>query len=100
MDHCVNILLCKNGGTPLNARLGPQGLVTSAIQGTKAETRLATAKDGSKGYVCELSVPLSSLGVSAGAALRCLAVLEKDNVRTMFSFANGTKSETWQLIRL
>ncbi len=96
----VNILLCKNGGTPLNARIGPQGLVTSAIQGAKAETRLATAKDGSKGYVCELSVPLSSLGVSAGAALRCLAVLEKDNVRTMFSFANGTKPETWQLIRL
>ena len=96
----VNILLCKNGGTPLNARIGPQGLVTSAIQGAKAETRLATAKDGSMGYVCELSVPLSSLGVSAGAALRCLAVLEKDNVRTMFSFANGTKPETWQLIRL
>ena len=74
--------------------------MTSAIQGAKAETRLATAKDGSKGYVCELSVSLSSLGVSAGAALRCLAVMEKDNNRTMFSFANGTNPNTWQIIKL
>ena len=96
----VNIILSRNGGTPVNARVGLHGLVASNASGAVAATNPATAKDGSKGYVCELAIPLSSLGVSKGGSLRCLAVLEKGNVRTMFSFANGADSNTWQLIRL
>ena len=64
------------------------------------ELLLAQTESGEKGYVSEISVPLASLGVESGDALRCLVILEEGNTRTMFSKADGGSTSTWQLIRL
>ena len=97
----VRILLAKDGSkNPLNVIAGPGGLVSSSINGATAQSRLAQTESGEKGYVSEISVPLASLGVETGDALRCLVILEEGNTRTMFSKADGGSTSTWQLIRL
>ena len=97
----VRILLAKDGSkNPLNVIAGPGGLVSSSINGATAQSRLAQTESGEKGYVSEISVPLASLGVGTGDALRCLVILEEGNTRTMFSKADGGATSTWQLIRL
>ncbi|MBR1632995.1 MAG: exo-alpha-sialidase [Bacteroidales bacterium] len=97
----VRILLAKDGTkNPLNVITGPGGLVSASINGATAQSRLAQTESGEKGYVSEISVPLASLGVETGDALRCLVILEEGNTRTMFSKADGGSPSTWQLIRL
>ena len=99
-NSTVNLVLYNNGNRA-NMKVGPHGLVSSSSTiGFEAAAQSATASDGSKGYVCEASLPLSALNAKSGDALRFLAVLEDGNERTMFAFANGNTPTTWQLIRL
>ena len=97
----VSLVLGKDGSNSfLNIKVGPSGLVSASGEGVSASTRKAKAEDGAEGYVAEVAVPLSLLGVSEGDRIRLYAILEEGNVRTPFLFADGSKPSTWQIIRL
>lgn len=55
---------------------------------------------GVGGWLREIAVPLSSLGVSAGDELRCYAEISADGTTTPFVFATASDTENWQRIKL
>lgn len=95
----------SNGNT-VSLIIGPDGLISSndwsksAAQGVKAVTRRAKTRNGEKGYVCEICIPLSSLGASSGSNLRFNAVVEGDSLADGFTNVQDKKPQTWQRIRL
>lgn len=55
---------------------------------------------GKQGWLHEIAVPLSSLGVSAGGDLRCYMDIKVDGQTTPFTFATESDTKNWQRIRL
>lgn len=97
----VTLLLAKEGAAaPVSIRLGPDGLLPASQVGVTAICRRAVSEDGAGGYAGEVAVPLSLLGAGKGDTLRLYALLEEGDVRTPFSFADGSEPGTWQKIRL
>ncbi|MBO4446954.1 MAG: exo-alpha-sialidase [Bacteroidales bacterium] len=50
------------GGTLKRISMNASGLISSALSGVTASCGVATTEDGQMGFVCEVAVPLSSLG--------------------------------------
>ena len=97
----VTLLLAKeDAAAPVSIRLGPDGLLPASQVGVTAICRRAVSADGAGGYAGEVAVPLSLLGAGKGDTLRLYALLEEGDVRTPFSFADGSEPGTWQKIRL
>lgn len=93
-------ILLKAGEKTVNVKLNASGLYSSSLPSVSASARSAKTADGESGYVCEVAVPLSALGVSAGDKLLCYVDRVASGSRTAFSFAELSTPDTWQRIQL
>lgn len=96
----TSLTLVLSGSKQGNVILGKSGLISSTLADAKGECREAVASDGRKGWVCEVSVPLSSLGSSEGDMLRCYADFAAAGSHSTFTLSNVSDKETWQRIKL
>lgn len=97
----VTLLLAKDGTKSVTSiKLAADGLAAASQNGISAVVKASVSDKGEAGYTGEIAVPLSLLDAAAGDALRLFAILEEGNVRSAFSFANGSEIQTWQKIRL
>lgn len=94
-------------GSSVILTAGPDGLVSAndysksaSADGLQVVTRKAKTRDGEKGYVCEICIPLSALGASSGTTLRFNAVVEGTGLSDGFTNVQAKKPQTWQRIRL
>ena len=97
----ATIILCKeDGSSPVNIKIGPEGLISSSASGASASASEAESASGAKGWVAEAGIQISSLGVSEGTTLRCYVMLEEGSTRTPFAFADGSTPSSWQTLSL
>ena len=93
-------------GNSVSLVINPDGIVSSntysktPAEGIKAISRKAKTRNGEKGYVCEICIPLSALGVSSGNTLRFNAVIEGNGISDGFTNVQAKKPQTWQRIKL
>ncbi len=109
----VSIVLHNEGAKKFSARntvslvIGPEGLESSSdwsksgsAAGVHAVTTKAKTRNGERGYVCEICIPISSLGVSSGDNIRFYAVVEGNGLSDGFTNVQAKKTQTWQRIKL
>ena len=95
-----------SAGNSVSLVINPDGIVSSntysktPAEGIKAISRKAKTRNGEKGYVCEICIPLSALGVSSGNTLRFNAVIEGNGISDGFTNVQAKKPQTWQRIKL
>ena len=100
-NSTVTLVVAKDGTKQaINVKLNAGGIVSSNNSEVSAMCNTASSSSGAKGFVGEVAIPLSELGVAAGDTLRLYAILEEGASKTAFSFANASKPETWQKIKL
>ena len=100
-DPSVTILISKEGGNAKTKLVFDRnGLDKSSAVGTSCVIRDGVSESGAKGYVSEISVPLSLLGAGEGDTLCMYVLLKSGSTRTVFSFSNGSDITTWQKIKL
>lgn len=96
----TNLTIVLSGGKQGNVILDKSGLVSTTLAGAKGECCGASSQDGRKGWVCEVSIPLSSLGSSVGDKLACYADFAASGEHSTFTLSNISDKETWQRIKL
>lgn len=96
-----------SAGSTVSLEIGPDGLESSnnwnksnSATGVNAVTAKAKTRNGERGYVCEISIPLSCLGVTSGDNIRFNAVVEGNGLSDGFTNVQAKKTQTWQRIRL
>jgi hypothetical protein len=95
-----------SAGNSVNIVIDSEGMISADtysrthVEGLKAMTRKAKTRNGDKGYVCEICIPLSSLGAGPGSTLRFNAVVEGNGLSDGFTNAQAKKPQTWQRIKL
>lgn len=95
-----------SAGNSVNIVINSEGMMSAdtysktPVEGVKAMTRKAKTRNGDKGYVCEICIPLSSLGAGPGSTLRFNAVVEGNGLSDGFTNAQAKKPQTWQRIKL
>lgn len=100
-DPSITLFLSKEGSRDKTKVIfGNKGLDSSSASGTSCVSAEAVSQDGTKGFVSEIAVPLSLLGAGEGDTLRLYVLMKTGNSKTVFSFSNGSDSDTWQKIRL
>ena len=100
-NSTVTVVVAKDGSKQaINVKLNAGGLISSNNSQVSASCNTAASASGAKGFVGEVAIPLSELGVGKGDSLRFYATLEEGASKTAFSFATASKPDTWQLIRL
>lgn len=104
----VNISLCNSEGklkkgNYANITVSAAGLESSDVQAVKAVSRSGASRDGRKGYVCEIAIPLSEIRATGDKKLffnaRVSAVVDAEKVNDGFWMA-GKNPESWQLIHI
>ena len=96
----VEVLLKAGEAATFNVKVNAKGLYSSSSPAVTCVARSAKTAEGEPGYVCELSIPLSALGVSAGNTLFCYADMVVSGARIPFTFADLSVPATWQRIQL
>jgi hypothetical protein len=94
------LILQSDNSAPLVIKLNANGLISSGKDGVEVKTKPAAASDGTAGYVAEVKIPLSLTGATKGAKINIYAMMEKNNSRTAFNFADGSDPSTWQLLKI
>ena len=104
----VHISLCNSEGklkkgNYANITVSAAGLESSDVQAVKAVSRSGASRDGRKGYVCEIAIPLSEIRATGDKKLffnaRVSAVVDAEKVNDGFWMA-GKNPESWQLIHI
>ncbi len=95
-------------GSSITLSVNSSGLVSAngfsksaQVEGLDVKVREGRTVNGRKGYVAEIVLPLSALGVSEGSTLAFFAeVSTPSGVKDTFFGINRTKPDTWQRIQL
>lgn len=95
-----NIIISNAAGKTCGLKIGKDGATSTTIVSLASAASPAVSSGGAKGYVCEVSIPLSSISVSAGESIRIYADIVAEGARYPFTFADPSKPSTWQKINL
>ncbi|MBQ7269988.1 MAG: hypothetical protein IJS62_09120, partial [Bacteroidales bacterium] len=94
----LNLRLAWGGAQKTALTLTPNGVTGS--QNLSAIIRKGITSDGCKGYVCEMSLPLSVLGAQPGSELRCYMDITVNGTAWPLSRASSGTIQNWQYISL
>ena len=96
----VNLRLSLGTTQKANLKLGPEGVISGAVSGMVSQTLGGTTLDNRQGWICEMSIPLSSLGASATSELRCYMDVTAGGKAYPFEGATSSSTSAWQRIKL
>ena len=100
LSESLRVTVLLAGKSQGNLIVGASSLVSSTFKSAEGCCRLAKTADGESGWVSELSVPLSELGVFAGDKVRIYADILAGGTRTAFELSDVKDNNTWQTITI
>ena len=96
----LHLRLASGNTQKLQLEIGEEGILSGQVSSLESRTVVGTTSDNRRGWFCEFSVPLSVLGVSSGAELRCYLDIADGGSAHPFTGAVSSSPATWQRIQL